>query len=189
MAKSARTPSAHDCAVPDCGWVLSDTITAERVVEIRALVRATGFFSEEEERIAAELAEESLVKGALSGYEFVFAQHGAQHRNREECNPQEGGIRGYGCFGAVPGTEGSYDLYWIVVHPEHQGRGLGSALVEETLRRVRQRGGRALYAETSGRSQYEPTRRFYERQGFKKAACFKDFYKIGDDKVVYVRYL
>ena len=50
-------------------------------------------------------------------------------------------------------------------------------------------GGRRIYAETSGRPQYEPTRVFYERLGFTPETQLKDFYAPGEDKVFYVRVL
>jgi hypothetical protein len=50
-------------------------------------------------------------------------------------------------------------------------------------------GGLRVYAETSGRPQYEPTRAVYERLGFFREAHLKDFYAPGDDKVFYVKVL
>jgi len=38
---------------------------------------------------------------------------------------QNGSLVGYACYGPIAGTKSSYDLYWIAVHPELQGRGLG----------------------------------------------------------------
>ncbi|MBL8851541.1 MAG: hypothetical protein JNG89_17790, partial [Planctomycetaceae bacterium] len=54
-----------------------------------------------------------------------------------------------------------------------------------TERLIAKRGGRRVYAETSGREQYAPTRAFYERCGYQREATLKDFYAPGDDKVVY----
>jgi ribosomal protein S18 acetylase RimI-like enzyme len=46
-------------------------------------------------------------------------------------------------------------------------------------------GARGIYAETSGKAQYLPTRRFYERAGFAEAARLPDFYAVGDAKIIY----
>jgi ribosomal protein S18 acetylase RimI-like enzyme len=46
-----------------------------------------------------------------------------------------------------------------------------------------------IVVETSGSERYIPTRRFYERIGFQQAAVVKDFYSVGDDKVIYVKYV
>ena len=139
-------------------------------------MRATGFFSEEEIAIAAELATERLEKGAASGYEFLFADDGDR-------------LVGYSCYGLIPCSTVSWDLYWIAVHPDQQGSGLGRRLLRETEARVREAGGLALYAETSGKAQYVSTRAFYEKSGYETAGVFEDFYAVGDAKYTYCRRL
>jgi GNAT superfamily N-acetyltransferase len=138
------------------------------------LVRATGFFSAEEADVAVELAEDGVTHGAGSHYQFELAEHGRH-------------LAGYACFGRVPATVWSWDLYWICVHPEHQGRGLGSALLERVEQRVVGAGGGRIYADTSSREQYQPTRRFYERCGYSEVAALPDFYGPGDGKVIYLK--
>lgn len=139
---------------------------------VRALVSATGFFSEEEAAVAIELVEERLATGPASDYRFLLAD-------------DEWRLVGYTCYGRVPLTRSSYDLYWIVVAPEEQGAGIGRALLAQTESAIAALGGTALYAETSGRLQYAPTRSFYRRCGYREAALFTDFYAPGDDKVVF----
>ena len=56
---------------------------------------------------------------------------------------------------------------------------------EDRFTRRIQAGGRRVYVETSGRAQYEPTRRFYEACGYAREAVLTDFYAPGDDKVIY----
>ncbi len=139
---------------------------------IRRIVEATGFFRPVEVDVAVELVDERLVKGEASGYEFVFAE-------------VDGSVAGYTCYGPIACTLGSYDLYWIAVAPNWQGRGLGQALLRETERLIRQRAGRHIYIETSGRAQYAPTRAFYKRCGYEVAAVLPDFYDHDDDKVIW----
>ena len=81
----------------------------------------------------------------------------------------------------------SFDLYWIVVDRSLQGRKIGRVLLEKTEQLVRAAGGRRVYAETSGRDQYSPTRGFYLRRGYRQDAVLRDFYAPGDDKVVFVK--
>ena len=143
---------------------------------VRAVVAATGFFSEAEVAIAVELVDERLARGPGSGYEFLFAE-------------ADGGTLGYTCYGPIAGTTASWDLYWIVVAPARQGRGHGRALLARTEALIRAAGGRQLYADTSSRPQYVPTRDFYERSGFLRAATLPDFYGPGDGKVIYCKRL
>ena len=96
----------------------------------------------------------------------------------------------YACFGVIPLTKGAYDLYWIAVHPDHHGRGVGGALLRRCEELIAVQGGRLIVVETSGRPDYDRTRRFYEKtMGYETAARLRDFYQPGDDKIVYVNYL
>lgn len=58
-------------------------------------------------------------------------------------------ILGYACFGFHTLTQGVYDLYWIAVHPDAQGQGVGRALLAHVESRVIERGGYMLLIETS----------------------------------------
>ncbi len=146
---------------------------------VGALVRETGFFSEEEQQVAIELVEETLLRGAASGYEFVFTDD----------SDHPGKLLGYACFGPIPATRSSYDLYWIAVAPSQQGKGLGRKLLHEAERCAVESGATQMYLDTSGRPQYVPTRSFYEHTGYQVAATLKDFYAPGDDKVIYSKRL
>jgi len=145
---------------------------------VRELLASTGFFRDDEIAIGVELVAERLARGSASGYELLLADDPAAPR-----------LRGYCCFGEIPLTVGSWDLYWIAVAPDLQGRGLGRRLLAETERRIAAAGGRRVFVDTSGRADYAPTRAFYERCGYTVAARLTDFYAVGDDKVVYSRIL
>jgi GNAT superfamily N-acetyltransferase len=146
---------------------------------VGTLVQETGFFSEEETQVAIELVEETLTRGSASGYEFVFA----------DAPGNTGKLLAYACFGPVPATRSSYDLYWIAVTPVQQGKGLGGQLLQEVERCALESGATQMYLDTSGRPQYAPTRAFYLSQGYQVAATLKDFFAPGDDKVMFVKYL
>lgn len=155
------------------------TLQASDAAAVRALVAETGFFSESEQRVAVELVEETLSRGEASGYAFVFAD------NVDDA----GRLLGYTCYGPIPATESSYDLYWIAVAPELQRKGLGGELLRETERLARQQGASRMFIDTSGREQYTPTRRFYERMGYFAEARLSDFYAPGDDKIIFAKSL
>ena len=142
---------------------------------IRELVVAAGNFSDAEIETAVELVDEAVAKGDASGYFFLILEEGDGRRT----------VRGYACYGQVPLTVGTYDLYWIVVDPATQGKGYGRLLLEAVESRVRGLGGRKLLIETSSQESYAGTIRFYERSGYVLAARIRDFYKVGDDKLVF----
>ncbi|NOU48805.1 MAG: GNAT family N-acetyltransferase [Bacteroidales bacterium] len=141
---------------------------------IEFIIRSSGFFYEDEIPVARELAEETIKHGYASGYKFVFA----------EIN---GETLGYAAYGFIDGTDGSYDLYWIAVDDKLRGKGIGKAILEKVMTVVKLENGRQLIAETSSLSKYLPTREFYLHQGFTMVATVPDFFRVGDDKVFFVR--
>ena len=82
-------------------------------------------------------------------------------------------------------TEGTYNLYLIAVHANHQGEGLGAELIAYLENLLRQQGQRVLIVETSGLDEFERTRRFYDQCRYEREAVIRDFYKEGEDKVVF----
>ena len=143
---------------------------------VREIINSSHFFSDGEADIAVELVEERLAKGPDSGYYFLFIE-------------QSGRVLGYTCFGPVACSSVSYDLYWIAVHNDYRGGGIGKELLRKTEELVFIQGGKRLYIETSSRAQYEPTRMFYLTCGYQEEAILEDFYAPGDGKVIYVKSL
>jgi len=141
---------------------------------VEALVRATGVFSVAEIAVARELVEERLKRGAESGYEFGLLE-------------DEGGLLGYACWGLIPCTEKSFDLYWIAVRPERHGKGVGRRILAAAEEEIARAGGTRIYVETSTRAAYDSTRAFYERCGYTRAATLDDFYSPGDGKAIYLK--
>ncbi|MDD2943290.1 MAG: GNAT family N-acetyltransferase, partial [bacterium] len=142
--------------------------------EISELARRSSVFSETEIEVAGELADD-VISGKDTSYLFCLLRN------------EQGHLLGYTCYGEIPLTERRFDLYWIVVDPEAQRSGLAAALLAATEDNVRRLGGVRLYAETSGTAAYAPARAFYLKNGFSEAGRFVDFYRDGDDKVVFCK--
>lgn len=163
--------------VPAAGLVFRSDARKGDVAAIEKIVASTGFFTRAELTVAVELIEERLRKGAASGYYFVFAEDG------------RGRVLGYACYGPVPATRSTYDLYWIAVHRDAQRGGLGRKLLARAEASIAAAGGADVYTETSSRALYQPTRAFYAQAGYRLVAEFPDFYAPGDGKLVYVKRL
>ena len=86
-------------------------------------------------------------------------------------------------------TEGTCNLLAIAVDASEQGKGIGTRLMRYLETRLQQAGGRILIVETSGDAAYSDTRRFYERNGYEAAATLKDFWKEGEDKIIFYKRL
>jgi GNAT superfamily N-acetyltransferase len=146
---------------------------------IEKMVISTGKFNDIEIATALELVDEALDRGEESGYLFAVLEHGNKHPV----------VRGYACYGPVPLTQGVYDLYWIVVDPVSQGKGFGSHLLKYIETDVLRLGGRMILIETSSQETYGSTVRFYEHSGYHLAARIRNFYRVGDDKLVFQKEL
>jgi ribosomal protein S18 acetylase RimI-like enzyme len=139
---------------------------------LEQLTAATGLFRPAEVAVAAELLDDSLAGD--DDYRLLGA-YGADE------------LIGYACWGPTPGTEGTYDLYWIVVDPARQGQGVGTELLTAVEQQVARERGRLLVVETSSRPDYAATRAFYERRGYARAATIPGYYAPGDDLVIYLK--
>lgn len=82
-------------------------------------------------------------------------------------------------------SEGVWNLYFIGVHPTQQGKGRGTALLSHVEQALEEKGERLLLVETSGMGSFELTRTFYRKNGYDEEARIRDFYKLGDDKVIF----
>lgn len=82
-------------------------------------------------------------------------------------------------------TEGTYNLYAIGVRSDVQSKGTGGRMMNFIENHLKTKGHRILIADTSGTADFERTRNFYERLGYTKEAVIRDFWKEGDDKVIY----
>jgi GNAT superfamily N-acetyltransferase len=143
---------------------------------VRDIVASTGFFRPDEMSIAVELVQERLRIGLASGYHFIFAETG-------------GHVQGYSCYGPVPLTLNSYDIYWMAVRKESQGSGIGKLLLASSEAAIGELGGRRIYIETSSQSKYKDTRQFYVNHGYRSEATLRAYYAPGDHKVIYVKSL
>jgi ribosomal protein S18 acetylase RimI-like enzyme len=144
--------------------------------QILQILELTGVFSPEELGIACELIDTVLTKADQRDYQI-------------DVYDEEGAVLGYTCIGPTPGTEGTFDLYWIAVHPAIHGGGIGGALDAHVMRSIRSQGGRLVVAETSSRPEYEATRAFYRGRQYAELARIPAYYRQGDDLIIYGKYL
>ena len=146
---------------------------------VAELLESTAVFSAEEIDVAVQLFDASVDGRGGAGaddanvadYEFTGAFEGDR-------------LVGYACSGPTPATEGTFDLYWLAVDAAAQGKGIGTTLVREVERGLRDRGARMLLVETSSRPDYSNTRAFYARCGYTEAARIRDFYAPADDRIM-----
>lgn len=139
-------------------------------------LKETGMFTDAELDVAVELMDVFLHKEDQKDYIIHVAEI-------------DGRAAGYVCFGPAPATEGTFDLYWIAVAPKVQNKGVGKRLLKFTEEEVVAMGGRILVIETSSQEKYAPTQGFYLKNGYLVEARIKDFYRPGDDRLIYTKRL
>ena len=150
------------------------TVPAD-VPRLIELTNSTGFFRPEE----------------IVGLREVLDDYFAQFANDPSANhvcftfEQDGRIAGYVYIGEAELSDRGWYVWWIAVDPTIHKRGIGRELMKEAEEEARRRGGRVMFVETSGMANYAPTRRFYLRNGYDQEAVLRDYYRDGDDMVIF----
>lgn len=86
-------------------------------------------------------------------------------------------------------TDGTYNLYLIAIHSTQQGKGLGKQFLQYIESLLEVKGNRKLLVETSGLPEFHLTRKFYDQCNYQREAMIKDFYREGDDKIIFSKKL
>lgn len=135
-----------------------------------------GTFNAMEIQVALEVLDEAIAhpEGDYSVYSAV---------------DKDDALVGYICFGPIPLTQGSFDLYWIAVDEACSRCGAAALLLRHMETLLRDQGGRQVYVDTSSTPLYQPARAFYEKHGYRRLCVFENFYRVGDHKVLYMKNL
>ena len=135
-------------------------------------------FNENDKKIAIELIDETIALENINAYDYNIFIY--EHDKK---------ILGYHCTGKRYLTEGVFDLYWIVVDNKQHGKGVGKELLKHAEQFVKDNQGYLILAETSSREEYDSTRKFYVKNNYEVIAKIKDFYKVGEDLIIFGKYL
>ena len=143
--------------------------------KILDLLRQTAVFNEREISIAIEIADLVLMKRDKGEYQ-AFCYYDSDDR-----------FMGYICFGPIPMTDFSYDLYWIAVDKTVRGKGVASDLLRFMEEKVTRQGGKKIYVDTSTTPQFGAARGFYDKHGYRSVGVLDDFYREGDHKIIFMK--
>lgn len=152
--------------------VLRHDLRPEDRGSIAAILGGSGAFRDEEVAVGLELVDETLSPRPDTDYLWVVAERGGE-------------MLGFACYGPVPMTDGTFDLYWIAVASAARGSGVASRLDDAVAKDVASRGGRWVLAETSSTAPYAAARRFYAKREYWLVERIPDFYRDGDDRLTF----
>lgn len=155
-------------------FTLRNTLKTSDISPICELVKHAGIFDHNEVNIAKQQISEA-VNRKQSRYRFQLI---VNDKNIPVA---------FCCYGEIPLTFHRFDVYWLVVSPHYQRRGFASQLLSVSEQDILKLGGSKCYIETSGLSGYAAARALYTRHGYEQVACLKDYYKLGDDRIIYYK--
>ena len=138
------------------------------------LAADTGFFRDAELKVLEEVI---LDYQKDPGKDYFFLEEA-----------DESGSAGFIIFGRTPLTDQTWDIYWIAVRKNSQGKGVGRKLLSRAEAFILLAGPTALLRiETSGKKEYDVTQEFYKKTGFLEAGRIPDFYSEGDALINYYK--
>ncbi|HOC88831.1 MAG TPA: GNAT family N-acetyltransferase [bacterium] len=143
---------------------------------VMRLLHETAMFTAAEIAVAEELID------------LYLNQPGQKDYVVDVLEDDSGRVVGYATWGPTPLTDGTYDLYWIAISPDAQGKGYGKKLLRRVENKIEEEKGRVLIIETSSQPRYESTRQFYLKQQYQEVVRITDFYQANDDRVIYAKY-
>ena len=82
-------------------------------------------------------------------------------------------------------TEGTYNLLAIGVREDVQGKGIAGIMMNYIEQELKNKEGRILIVETSSEEAQQKARNFYKKIGYHQEAVIRDFWKEGEDKIVF----
>ena len=82
-------------------------------------------------------------------------------------------------------TEGTYNLLAIGVSEDSQRKGIATEMMKYIEQLLKYKEGRILIVETSSDDAQIGARKFYKQIGYTQEAVIRDFWKDGEDKIVF----
>jgi ribosomal protein S18 acetylase RimI-like enzyme len=115
---------------------------------------------------------DAFLSGEMEGHQWLVLREGNQ-------------VKAAAYYAPETFADGVWNLYFIGVLADQQGKGCGSAILKHVEEELRSQGQRILIIETSGLDGFELTRKFYDQHGYAVEARIRDYYQEGEDKVVF----
>ncbi len=150
-------------------------ITQADSAAVLSLAVTSGLFLENETELVEKMLEDYFGGNNNNGHACII--------------DQENEALGVAYYAPTVAANRTWDLTMIAVRQDSQGQGRGTLLLQHVENELQTSGQRLLLIETSGVPFFERTRMFYIKSGYLEEARIRDFYDVGDDKVVFCKVL
>lgn len=140
---------------------------------ITNLIQEIDLFTTDEKEVVFELLDIYMFNELQKDYQFFATLEDDQS------------FSSFICFGPTPMSSNTYDLYWIGTHPNHRRKGLAAKLIDFMKAYMLEQQAKIIRVETSSQELYGGTVSFYDSLNFNEEARIRDFYKDGDDLIIY----
>ena len=99
-------------------------------------------------------------------------------------------VAGVSGYSLADGTDNAYWISWTYINEESQRQGLGTALLEHLLARLKEEGARKVFVSTSDYHEedsnvYANAVQLYDSAGFQLEVKTPDFYEKGESQLIY----
>lgn len=134
----------------------------------RKILERTEMFLPFELTWVEDMIEETLLDPRADSYHYIFAE-------------ENGTVVGFAIAGKIDEHHGDrWDLFWIAIDPDAQGKGLGKRLLEEIELVAQHNDATHMYIETG--SWNDAANALYKKAGYKFMGKLEDYYVNGGDK-------
>jgi ribosomal protein S18 acetylase RimI-like enzyme len=149
-------------------------MTAEDKPSVMRILKNTPEFNALDRSVAEEVIDAYLYNPSGEEYHALVAE-------------TDDKVAGYVCYGHNSMTVSTWDIYWIAVAHDVQGKGIGRELMAAAENNIRKTGGKLIVLETSSTPLYDRTNRFYIKLNYTLVCRIADFYGPADDQILYIK--
>jgi ribosomal protein S18 acetylase RimI-like enzyme len=149
-------------------------ITPDDTSQIISLSIRSGLFKLDELDAIQGMLDEYHTRNAANGHNIMVYQ-------------ADGALVGIAYFVPKAFTDRVWELLMIAVDATRHRQGIGSSLLLAVEDTVRAMNGRLLLIETSDKSSFERTRKFYRKHGYTEVAHISDYFSDGDGKASFLK--
>jgi len=146
---------------------------------------------------AAQIEDKEQILSMIGSYPFKWDKHIAK-RYYDDYFKNSTSLKGDSVYvltdnGNIIGVIGysldryetrNYWLGWFYVHRKYQGKGFAKKLLQYVIQKLKSKGVKRLFVDTSSYKVYNKALTMYLNNGFRIEAVIRDYYGRGEDQII-----